>query len=75
MHIVTGVGCFLSDFPIKRKPESLNISDPGGFWFLKKSLFWEEKRMEKKGKVYFHLKLLMLQGRPLHLAKGQTVTR
>lgn len=31
--------------------------------------------MDRKGRVYFHLKLLMFLGRPLHLTEGETGTR
>lgn len=38
-----GLDAVFPIFPIKRKAESWNISDAGGFWFAKKNLGLEEK--------------------------------
>lgn len=50
MRIVAGVDCFPSKFPLKKKTFGFNKSDPGGFWFLKKSLIWGGKKKKKEGK-------------------------
>lgn len=49
-RIVTGVDCFPSTFPLKKRTFCFDKSDPGGLWFLKKSLFWGEKN-EKGGEA------------------------
>lgn len=65
------------DFPecwawmLRRKLAGWDRFHPGGFWFLKKGLVWEEEWMEKRGRVCFHLELLILLGRPLCLAEGE----